>query len=142
MKSISSPSLNLQSFQKALASLEEVIFEFNKDTENKFIRDACIQRFEYTYELSGKMLRRYLELTETTPSEITEMSFPNLIRTGSKRGLLLKDWEQWFIYRNARNLTSHTYDEKKADQVIKIIPAFFEDAKYLFTKINSNIKKL
>jgi hypothetical protein len=63
------------------------------------------------------MLKRYLEMTASNPSEIDAMSFQNLIRLGSEKGLLRSDWEQWKIYRQARGTTSHTYDEKKAQEV-------------------------
>jgi hypothetical protein len=34
------------------------------------MRNSVIQCFEFTYELSWKMLKRYLEETEANPSEI------------------------------------------------------------------------
>jgi hypothetical protein len=64
------------------------------------------------------MLKRYLEMTASNPSEIDAMSFQNLIRLGSEKGLLRSDWEQWKIYRQARGTTSHTYDEKKSSRSI------------------------
>lgn len=135
------PILSLYSIKKAAATLDEAMLEFGKDPENNLIRDACIQRFEYTYEISTKILRRYLELTEANSGEITTLSFPDLVRLGSKRGILLNDWEKWTVYRNARNATSHTYDENKAKHVVKAIPAFIEDVKFLIEKIDLALKK-
>lgn len=135
------PSLDLSSLVKALASLDEAIREYDHQRGNLFIRDATIQRFEYSYELSHKMLKRYLELTESNSEEIDQMSFSNLIRTGAERGLLLHSWEAWSIYRNARNLTSHTYNESKAIQVCNVIPDFLKDAQYLLTTLQSRILK-
>lgn len=68
--------LDLSSFKKAIQTLEEGInvFKNYKGEENiLLIRDAFIQRFEYTYEISYKMLRRYLGLTEA--SVVNELSF-------------------------------------------------------------------
>lgn len=135
-------SLNLVSLEKVNLTLQDGITEFAKNKENLFVRDACIQRFEYTYELCSKMLRRYLTLTESNPSEVASMSFPHLIRTASSRGLLLNSWEQWAIYRDARNMTSHTYDEGKAKQVIAIIPNFLADANYLIIKLKEQLALL
>jgi len=132
-------SLDFSSLEKAIASLDEAVTEYKKDFHNKFVRDASIQRFEYTYELSHKMLKRYLEMTEPSAEEIDQMSFPNLIRTGSERGLMLNGWDTWKIFRDARNLTSHTYNEKKASKVCDIIPTFLQDAKYLLAQLKQRI---
>jgi len=123
--------LDLTSFTKALATLEEALDAYEKDPKNTFIRDACIQRFEYSYELSHKMLRRYLEMTEPTTTVVNDSSFPSLIRLGYERGLVHGEWVLWKGFRDARNNTSHTYDEKKALGVLTVIPNFLIEAKYL-----------
>jgi len=95
------------------------------------VRDACIQRFEFTYELSHKMLKRFLEATSANPAEFDAMPFQDLIRTGSERGLLLSDWSRWKVFRIARSITSHTYDENKAREVFAIVPDFLAEALHL-----------
>ncbi len=130
--------LDLTSLQKAIDSLQAVLAEYSKDTSNSFMRDACIQRFEYTYELSHKMLRRFLQQTEASPGEVDKMSFPQLIRTGDERGLLLNGWDVWSRYRVARGTTSHTYDEKKAQKVSAIIPDFFKEAQCLLKNLQNH----
>jgi nucleotidyltransferase substrate binding protein (TIGR01987 family) len=132
-------TLDFSSLEKAIASLDEAVTEHKKNSHNKFVRDASIQRFEYTYELSHKMLKRYLEMTEASAEEIDLMAFPTLIRTGSEKGLLLNGWDIWKIFRDARNLTSHTYNEKKASDVCNIIPTFLQDAKYLLAQLKQRI---
>jgi nucleotidyltransferase substrate binding protein (TIGR01987 family) len=132
-------TLDLSSLVKALASLDEALREYKKQNENLFVRDATIQRFEYSYELSHKMLKRYLEMTESNTEEIDQMSFATLIRTGAEKGLLQHSWEAWSIYRNARNLTSHTYNEAKAMEVCKTIPDFLHDAQYLLKQLQSRV---
>lgn len=44
--------LDLSSLKKAVASLDEALKAHDREPRNKFIIDSCIQRFEYTYELS------------------------------------------------------------------------------------------
>jgi nucleotidyltransferase substrate binding protein (TIGR01987 family) len=134
--------LDVSSFRNAVASLEEALTEHHKDTDNRLIRDATIQRFEYTYELSHTMLKRYLEISEASAQNVDQMSFSNLIRTGSERGLLLNGWASWKQYRDARNMTSHTYDEDKAIQVCAIIPQFFSDAQFLLAQLQARILAL
>ena len=134
--------LDLSVFHQALATLREAVDEGIKEPSNSFVRDAMIQRFEYTYELAHKMLKRYLELTEPTSEAVDHMSFPELIRTASERGLLLHGWDHWKQYRDARNITSHTYNEKKAGHVCLIIPLFLEEALYLASGLESHVALL
>lgn len=132
--------LDLSVFKKAILSLEIALKAHHEKENDALIRDATIQRFEYTYELSYKMLKRYLNLSEPETESIEQLSFPALIRLGSKRGLTLHGWEVWEQYRHARNLTSHVYDEKKALQVCDSIPAFLEDAQYLLQQLQHRLQ--
>lgn len=123
--------LDLSSLEKALAALAEVLAARKAEPGNGFVLDACIQRFEFTYELCWKMLRRHLENTEAAAESIDAMSFPELIRMGSERGLLRSGWDRWKVWREARNATSHTYDALKAQKVAGVVPDFFEEARFL-----------
>ena len=123
------------SLEKALTTLKEAWVEFQKNTANTFVRDSVIQRYEYTYEMAHKILRRFLSETEPNRAEVSEMFFNELIRLGCKRGLLLNDIETWDKYRKLRNLTSHNYDEFNTESIILIIPIFIEDIDYELAKI-------
>lgn len=127
--------LDFSSLSKAVTTLEEALIQREKEPHNTFVRDACIQRFEYTYELSHKMLKRYLEEVSANPAEIDDMTFQDLIRKGFERGLLSKDLSEWKLFRKSRGTTSHTYDADKAEQVLTVVPDFFEEARYLLTKL-------
>lgn len=126
--------LELSSFEKALASLGEALAEYDR-TQSQFVKDACIQRFEYTYELAHKLLKRQLEAMSANPSEIDQMSFPDMIRSGAERGLLANGWDEWRRFRDARNATSHAYNEKKANEVFVRIPAFRDEAEFLLARL-------
>lgn len=126
--------LELSSFEKALASLDEALAEYDR-TKSQFVKDACIQRFEYTYELAHKLLKRQLEAMSPNPSEIDQMSFPDMIRSGAERGLLANGWDEWRRFRDARNATSHAYNEKKANEVFERIPAFRDEAAVLLARL-------
>ena len=89
-------------------------------------RNSVIQCFEFTYELSHKMLRRYLEETADSQEEINLATFPSMIRIANEQGLLRSDWKKWQKYRQARTDSSHTYDEDKAEAVFAISPDFLE----------------
>jgi nucleotidyltransferase substrate binding protein (TIGR01987 family) len=131
--------LDISSLIRAVSSLDEVLVKYKQQSADAIVRDATIQRFEYTYELSHKMLKRYLEMSEPNAEEIDQMSFANLIRTASERGLLQNGWDVWVEYRSARNLTSHTYNEAKAIEVCLVIPGFLEDVKFLSNRLQERI---
>lgn len=130
--------LDISSLEKAINSLNAALEEY-KIQQNDFLRDSCIQRFEYTYELSWKMLKRYLEMSEPASNTIDELSFPGLIRKANERGLLLSDWTQWKVFREARNATSHAYNENKAEDVFSIIPDFYDESLFLFNKLQERL---
>jgi nucleotidyltransferase substrate binding protein (TIGR01987 family) len=119
--------LDYTSLRKALASLVRAVDRSALAQTDDELRDSAIQRFGYTYELCWKMLKRRLEEDAATPAEIDKMSFRELLREGAARGLVA-DPSVWMHYRELRNLTAHTYDEAKADQVRQAIPAFQRDA--------------
>lgn len=124
-------TLDISAFAKAIARLEEGLARYQQNTADEQIRDGLIQRFEYTYELAHKMLKRYLEATSPNPEQYIGMSFRDLIRSGSEQGLLLGDVRIWRTYRDMRSKTSHTYDEAKALEVVAGIPGFLGDARFL-----------
>ena len=100
------------------------------------VRDSAIQRFEYTYELGVKMLKRVLEQVEPARAAVDELGFRNLIRLGAEKGFV-EDPEAWFAYRESRNITSHAYDEAKAEAIYAVLPAFARSARALFGKLKS-----
>ncbi|MSP52934.1 MAG: nucleotidyltransferase [Gammaproteobacteria bacterium] len=131
--------LILTPLEKAIASLDQVLKEKVAQPKNPFLLDAAIQRFEYTYELACKMLKRYLEMYGTSGGSVDKMSLPELIRTGYEQGLLNASWDRWITFRNARNITSHTYDLKKANHVFDVIPSFYEDALFLLNQLQQHV---
>lgn len=133
--------LDLSSFENALDTLLEALNAHEEEPENRFIRDACIQRFEYSYELAYKFLRRYLEEAEPIPADVSDLDFSGLIRLGFKRGILAAEWVEWKEFRNSRNITSHAYDEQKADAVLKEIPNFYVEARFLLRQIKKRQNK-
>lgn len=124
-------ALDLTALQNATARLAEALDALAAAPANTLYRDATIQRFEFTYELAHKMLKRYLEMAAANPASIDELAFPDLIRTGNEQGLLRHDWSRWRDYRKARGTTSHTYDEAKALEVLAIVPEFLAEAQAL-----------
>ena len=134
-------TLDLSPLEKAVARLGEGLDRYQRDTSDTQIRDGLIQRFEFTYDLAHKMLRRTLAEASATPEEIDRMSFPTLIRTADEQGLLKSDWTVWHDYRDMRNITSHTYDEAKALEVAAHIPDFLEEARELTRRLRQGLPR-
>lgn len=127
--------LDLVPFKKALQSLKEVIEIYNKDKNNLIIRDSMIQRFEYTYSIALKMVKRFFSQGAFVLENIEGMTFNEMIRQANKMGLLRANLEKWDMYRQRRNLTSHTYDEKVAQDVASIIEDFADEVEFLLKKL-------
>jgi nucleotidyltransferase substrate binding protein (TIGR01987 family) len=123
--------LDITALSNALMRLREGLARCEREPTDEQLRDGLIQRFEFTYELSHKMLRRYLRETSPSPEEFDGMSFADLIRAGSAHGLLHGDWATWRRFREMRARTSHVYDSRAALAVVAAIPEFLQEAEYL-----------
>jgi nucleotidyltransferase substrate binding protein (TIGR01987 family) len=128
-------SLDLSPLQNALQRLQEGWIRYLQDTTDIQIRDGLIQRFEFTYELSHKMLKRHLMLKAASSDDYETADFQFIIRSASEQGLLKGDWLQWRTYREMRSKTSHSYAEEIAIEVVERIPAFLDEATFLLDKL-------
>ena len=128
---MASGKLDFTSLRSALSRLAEGYQRYQSDVSDIQIRDGLIQRYEFTYEISHKMLKRHLEMTSANPEAFDALPFADLIRTANEQSLLKSDWSAWKIFREMRAKTSHTYDEDIAQTVVKIIPAFIDEIEFL-----------
>jgi nucleotidyltransferase substrate binding protein (TIGR01987 family) len=117
--------LSLANLNKALNALDLAIAQPKSD----FIRDSVIQRFEFSYELAWKALRKQL-IVELGDLEIDGISRRDLFRKalGQK---LISSFETWTGFHEARNSTSHNYNEANAEIVYKIALQFAAEARSL-----------
>ena len=138
--------LDLSPLERAVAQLD-TFYDLSLQPQEREVmaealRMAAIQAFEYSYELSVKMLRRYLEMTVPNPNALDDASFQNLIRLGSERGLLKSDLPVWMDFRRQRGTTSLAYDAAKAAQVHAAIPGFLLDAHHLLAELQRRVINL
>lgn len=103
------------------------------------LRDGLMQRFEVSYELCHRVLRRFIRECAASPDEVDRMAFQDLIRTANQQGLLLGDWPAWHRYRDFRARTSHTYQAETARQLVEAIPAFLAEAEYLRDELRKRL---
>jgi nucleotidyltransferase substrate binding protein (TIGR01987 family) len=132
--------LDLSALVRAVARLREGLERHRQVPQDEQLRDGLIQRFEYTYELGHRMLRRYLRMIAPTPDAYDQMPFQDLIRTGNEQGLLRGDWPVWRRFRDMRARTSHTYSAAIAEQVAAGIPDFLSEATYLLEQLQQRIR--
>lgn len=127
--------------KKSLKRLEEQFQNFLKvnsnETESLLIKEAVkesvIQRFETSYDMIWKHLKKYLE------NEIGLIDVPNgpkpVFRLANENQLI-QNIEKWFEYGQARIDTSHDYSEEKANIAIEKIAEFLKDSKTIFELIS------
>lgn len=127
--------LDLTPLAKAIQRLSEGLARYQADTSDTQIRDGLIQRFEFTYEISHKTLKRFLESVSANRTEFDAMSFADLVRTGNEQALLLGAWSDWKRYREMRSSTSHAYDEEVALGVVEGIPSFLAESEFLLKQL-------
>lgn len=123
----------LDSYHKALARLAEIVAASKKRTLNEFERDGLVQRFEFTHELSWKLMKAYAEYqgfdgiggSRDATRKAFEMS-------------LISDGQSWMDMIKSRNETSHNYDGSMADDVVdSIINRFYPLLAEFYQKMNS-----
>lgn len=138
--------LDLSSLEKALAQLIDALNYCNYDLAKNdmklalHLRAAAIQTFEFTYEVSLKMIKRYLNLTDPNPNAIEELTFNELIRKAYGMGLIKSELVVWKEYRKERGNITYTYDEEKAQAVFDDIPAFLCDAQFLLDELKRRLE--
>jgi nucleotidyltransferase substrate binding protein (TIGR01987 family) len=131
--------LDISALERAIARLEEAVAAYQSDTSHSLIRDGLVQRFEFTYDIGHKLLRRYLTANAISPDLISSMNFADVIRIGNEHSLLLRDWPRWKAFRDRRARTSLGYDEAVALEVVAEIPAFLDEARYLRDRLHERL---
>ena len=132
----------LQAFKKALATLKEALDANISDGNNAFIRDAAIQRFEYSFELCWKVCKVFLlerfGVNAPSPKEcfraLRVHDFVSDIET-----------EKLLQMVDDRNKTTHTYDELFAKQLVTRIQEYHILMQNVFKcvdfEVNSNTSR-
>ena len=138
------PKLDLQALKDAVASLgdglevvsDPVWFNQQSDKVRNTLISGVIKNFEFVYEIGLKMVRRQIELESASPTEVDDSNFREVLRVAGEKGLIA-DVEAWFKYRKMRNITAHTYDHDKAQQVYLDTLQFIGDARALLQALEA-----
>lgn len=132
--------LDLTSFRDAFAALERSMTFLSSDSAKKDpllheqFRNSAIQCFEFTHELAFKMMKRQLEQMSPDPAAIDKMAYMDIVRSAAEAGLVT-DIARFKDYRDKRNITSHTYNQAKAEKIEAILPDFRDDMRSLLAEL-------
>lgn len=116
-------------FCRALNRLEEAL---KKDLNDDIIIDGIIQRFEFTFEQSWKVMKLYLE----DQGILDEAMSPRSTIKCAYRHKLIDDGNVWIEMMLDRNRTSHMYDESTA---VGIVANIKEKYIFEFNKLKSSL---
>ncbi len=81
-------------------------------------------------------MKRQLEQVVPVPSSIDELTFMQVLRAAAAAGLVA-DVGRFHEYREARNITSHTYDRQKAQRVVVVLPRLATDVAHLLAHLEA-----
>jgi len=104
----------LRTFERTYERLKKVLLI--DPEENEIAIDATIQRFEFTFELAWKTIKKFVEFLGAGECN----SGRSCIKLAFKLGWI-GDEEKWLSLLEARNLTSHTYSERTAQEVYEAV---------------------
>ena len=124
--------LLLSDFEYALGRLRAALAK----PEDEYIRDATIQRFEFTFELAWKSIQGVARL------EGRDCSTPRAAFSLAWEAHWIEDEDLWLDMLEARNKTTHTYREKTAEEVFSALPGFVPALEYLLRSLTMRIPDL
>jgi len=119
------------SFERALGRLRAAVKLAEQRELSDLEAQGLIQGFEYTHELAWKTLKNFLE----TQGAMNLYGSRDTTRMAFRNGLI-ENGEVWMDMVDKRNLTSHTYDEGTAAQVVTTIrDAYFAEFEKLLVRL-------
>jgi nucleotidyltransferase substrate binding protein (TIGR01987 family) len=109
----------LDNAEQALRRFQEILARPTDDV----IRDSAILRFTLSVETAWKAARTVI-VSRTGPEKLTSASPKPIVRESQIAGLLTEaQAEAALEMMNDRNLTTHTYDQEKANELFSRLPA-------------------
>lgn len=105
----------LHSYTKALAVFTEAVELARSRPLSPLEKQGLVQSFEFTQELSWKVLKDFLEYQGAATGILGSK---DAIRRGFAAGLI-SDGDTWMDMIASRNLASHTYNQETADEILQ-----------------------
>ncbi|EKE06425.1 MAG: Nucleotidyltransferase substrate binding protein, HI0074 family [uncultured bacterium] len=105
--------------EELLRALDRLNEALALPSENVINQDASIQRFEFTFELSWKLMQEVLIENRVD----TSRGVKTIIRDSSNLGLI-DNPEEWLKFLEDRNITAHTYKEEETRKIYEDLKDF------------------
>ena len=119
-------------FNRAFALLSEALQMMRERKISALEQEGVIQRFEYTWELTWKVLKDYLEYTGIILNTVT----PAAVIKAAIAANIIKNGDVWMSALDSRNKMSHTYDFKKFEKiVISIEKEYYPELECMWLKM-------
>lgn len=113
-------------YKKALLQLQSAVELSKQRALSNLEKQGVIQAFEFTHELAWNMLKDYLQ----DQGNHNIKGSKDTVREAFKVELIAHG-EQWMAMIQSRNISSHTYNEHTAEELVNVIinqyfPLFIE----------------
>lgn len=126
-----------QRFSNFKKGLEKLRDGLGSEDLNGLEKEGLIQRFEYTYELAWKTLQDLLHFYG-----YTDVKGPNPVLQQALKDGYIENERNWREMKSARELTSYTYDEEQANEIVeKIRDQYFKYLMDLKKRLDDELKK-
>jgi len=135
-------ALQLNNLKKSVDSLDRALkvadnSDSFSDDLRETVRAGVVQNFEVAYEQCWKYIQRWIKDKGMFVETENLLSKKDLFRSAARYGLI-DDPVPWFEYGDARNLSAHTYDEKRVKVIYETAKKFINDAKILVENLERN----
>jgi len=134
--------LDISSLIKAIGSLESALYIYQTFldapiSERDVIRAGVIQNFEFTYELCWKFMKRWIEMN--IGHEVVDGVTRRELYRLAAENKLVDEVNKWMEFHGARNISSHTYDEDTAKEVVLVAFDFLMYARSFLEQLRGRL---
>ncbi len=136
MLDLSPLALAIKALEKSWAVVSRMESTAQSDSDLlDTLHSGVIQNFEVCYELSWKMIKRWLE-NNLSPDIADGISRRELFRHAHEQRLI-DDVDLWMKFHFGRNQSSHVYSGETSIQVLQIAKEFPKHAQDLYIRITT-----
>lgn len=115
--------LDLTNFENAAASMEAALkalqmchgASYSAEIQET-VAAGVVQNFEVLYEMGWKFMRRWIT-DKLGAAALEGISRKEMFRLAGENGFI-DNVEDWILFHNLRNQTTHTYSSDRADEVL------------------------
>ncbi len=126
--------LDRSALVKVITRLDEGLVRHLSSPEDSLLQDGLILRLKAAYELSYETRKRYLRINSSGYEQDHLITFTGIISNAYEKGLVVGGIQDWLEYRVMYSNAKQAYQEASANQALRMIPKFLNEA---FTLIDT-----